>query len=378
LTLQQVRTSTFMSLPADSLNDSLTGLLNLKSHRSDRAGVAPSSLVAHLSIGIQGFKSVNDSIDHDAGDAALKEYARLLSATTADTTIFESFTPYRIGGDGLAVLVCATSNTTAAAFYKAVEALAADIAQIEVHIDKKSGRAHRKPAANAVPTFLRVGVAPTWELADGAEKCLRTLIYMTVFGTLDVSGRTVAKGALDKGVANWTVCWTQQEDDALQADATKAQQTPPPPSGAEAKYEAALKEKEKEHAEKEAELLREKEAALHEKETALRMVAELERREKKLKAKLVAVGAQSARRASNSAKMNATASPVVERATPQPGERWLIERLGRGDRVSNEPAQVLAVGDGRVRARFDDGTVSWVEMSCAVRPAGGLGSWSWW
>jgi diguanylate cyclase (GGDEF)-like protein/PAS domain S-box-containing protein len=92
-------------LTHQALHDSLTGLANrsllrdrieLALRRSNRSGTHP----AVLYLDLDGFKSVNDTLGHDAGDAMLVEVAnRLTGAIRAGDTVS------RLGGDEFAILI---------------------------------------------------------------------------------------------------------------------------------------------------------------------------------------------------------------------------------------------------------------------------------
>jgi diguanylate cyclase (GGDEF)-like protein/PAS domain S-box-containing protein len=96
-------------LAHQALHDSLTGLANrsllrdrleLALRRSQRSGTHP----AVLYLDLDGFKSVNDTLGHDAGDAMLVEVARRLTgAIRAGDTVS------RLGGDEFAILIEQTS-----------------------------------------------------------------------------------------------------------------------------------------------------------------------------------------------------------------------------------------------------------------------------
>jgi diguanylate cyclase (GGDEF)-like protein len=85
--------------------DSVTGLPNrqLFTDRLDqvlgRAG-RYGEIVALLMLDLDGFKYVNDTLGHDAGDELLKYVAELLKKTTRD-----SDTVCRLGGDEFAVIL---------------------------------------------------------------------------------------------------------------------------------------------------------------------------------------------------------------------------------------------------------------------------------
>jgi diguanylate cyclase (GGDEF)-like protein len=91
--------------------DSLTGLGNRYSFYQrvrDLASLVPPggpSLVALMFLDLDGFKPINDSFGHDAGDAALKETAARMSRALGE----KSLGIFRIGGDEFTALV-ATSG----------------------------------------------------------------------------------------------------------------------------------------------------------------------------------------------------------------------------------------------------------------------------
>ena len=108
--------------------DPLTGLGN---HRSFQNGLRQEvskaqesgSSVGLIIIDLDGFKEVNDSLGHLAGDQLLRDLARQLTAVTRDDNTF------RYGGDEIAVLlpgaVCADAIVVANRLRKAVMSLAA-------------------------------------------------------------------------------------------------------------------------------------------------------------------------------------------------------------------------------------------------------------
>ncbi|WP_369251838.1 putative bifunctional diguanylate cyclase/phosphodiesterase [Geodermatophilus amargosae] len=105
------------------LHDGLTGLAN-RALFTDRVGqalrrtVRGGGSVAVLSLDLDGFKAVNDSLGHAAGDALLREVAsRLRAAVRADDTVA------RLGGDEFAVLVEQTGEGDDEALLTAARAL---------------------------------------------------------------------------------------------------------------------------------------------------------------------------------------------------------------------------------------------------------------
>jgi diguanylate cyclase (GGDEF)-like protein len=97
-----------------SLHDSLTGLPNrdLLRDRIDqqiRKVSRNKQLNAGIFIDLDGFKTINDTLGHHAGDDVLKEVARRFSAA-----VRESDTVARISGDEFFVLACDISSREAA------------------------------------------------------------------------------------------------------------------------------------------------------------------------------------------------------------------------------------------------------------------------
>jgi diguanylate cyclase (GGDEF)-like protein len=86
-----------------ALHDPLTGLPNrarLREHLAQVLGGPHADRVAVLLLDLDGFKRVNDSLGHPAGDALLVQVAeRLLNATRGSDTIA------RLGGDEFAILL---------------------------------------------------------------------------------------------------------------------------------------------------------------------------------------------------------------------------------------------------------------------------------
>jgi diguanylate cyclase (GGDEF)-like protein/PAS domain S-box-containing protein len=112
-----------------ALYDALTGLPN-RTLFFDRYGVALAEaerynyMLAILFMDLDNFKSINDTMGHDAGDAVLVETARRLKTLSR-----HSDTVARIGGDEFVMLVPRISNAAAASAVakKIVESLAAPL-----------------------------------------------------------------------------------------------------------------------------------------------------------------------------------------------------------------------------------------------------------
>ncbi len=117
-----------------ALNDELTGLPNRRTHttainrafarhqRNDR----PLSL---LSMDLKGFKQVNDTLGHDAGDDALKLVAQVLQHNLRDGDLLS-----RLGGDEFAALLSDTPAGEAAAVAERLRASIADLDFRGMHI----------------------------------------------------------------------------------------------------------------------------------------------------------------------------------------------------------------------------------------------------
>ena len=84
--------------------DALTGLANrgvlqarLEAAALDAAAAPPSAL---LLVDLDGFKQINDTFGHSAGDDCLKEVAARLRSTCADDSLIA-----RLGGDEFAIVI---------------------------------------------------------------------------------------------------------------------------------------------------------------------------------------------------------------------------------------------------------------------------------
>ncbi|MEG3088318.1 putative bifunctional diguanylate cyclase/phosphodiesterase [Sphingomonas sp. PB4P5] len=97
-----------------AFHDPLTGLPN-RAMFEDRlahelAGIrGPSQFVALLYLDLDGFKTVNDTLGHPAGDELVQEVGRRLAATVRSTDLVA-----RIGGDEFAIVQCDIDTPAAA------------------------------------------------------------------------------------------------------------------------------------------------------------------------------------------------------------------------------------------------------------------------
>ncbi len=97
----------------DASHDALTGLMNRKafgdaSERACARAARQGRTVGMLYIDLDGFKQINDTFGHDAGDRVLIEAGRRLR-----TCLTDGETLARLGGDEFAVLVDAVSGNRA-------------------------------------------------------------------------------------------------------------------------------------------------------------------------------------------------------------------------------------------------------------------------
>ena len=105
-------------------------------------------------------------------------------------------------GDEIAVVCINQEEDNLHYFRAAVERMARSLADVE-HII-----AHPDQNDVKVPTFLRIGVAHTWQEADYMETEVRKQIYLAAFGSLNARGALVAKGdPLIAGLPTFKIAW---------------------------------------------------------------------------------------------------------------------------------------------------------------------------
>jgi diguanylate cyclase (GGDEF)-like protein len=151
----------FEQLEARARHDSLTGLLNRRAleerasvefARSRRDGGPVAMLVADL----DGFKELNDSLGHPAGDQLLIRIASVLDAETRAVDAVG-----RIGGDEFAVLLPGATSTAARATAERLRlAVKLSAKQARVGVTLSIGIAVAPPAAHTLDEL--------WQAADRA------------------------------------------------------------------------------------------------------------------------------------------------------------------------------------------------------------------
>jgi len=154
------------------------------------------------------------------GDEALKLWGDTCKtkAVNNDACTYQIFRP---GGDEIALICQKRPAASEANFKEKVLEVVQALARVS-HIITGEGPGGE---AASVPTFLRVGAGPTFDLADKAETAIRSRIYMAAFGSLDARGQMVAMSnpKLD-GIRNWEVTWLGQ-DASTTASTTAARST---------------------------------------------------------------------------------------------------------------------------------------------------------
>lgn len=173
-----------MKLDALARTDELTGLLNYRAFteacereiaRHKRTGKAIS--VAHIDL--DGFKAVNDSKGHGAGDLVLVQVGRVLSSGRG------SDIPARVGGDEFVVLMPETSAPSAR---KAVERLRAKLLQamstIQSDVTFSIGVASFAEGAHDVKQMMRVADEAMYRVKHSSKNAIRVVSTKNGFDTL--------------------------------------------------------------------------------------------------------------------------------------------------------------------------------------------------
>jgi len=142
-----------------ALNDPLTGLANRRL-LDDRLSMAlvhahrNKSSMAVVCLDLDGFKQVNDTLGHGAGDLLLKLVAKRLLAT-----VREEDTVARLGGDefALALWQVSGSDYAATAAQRAIEAIAApyEIEGSAIHVTTSAGVSIYPTHGEDAPTLLK-------------------------------------------------------------------------------------------------------------------------------------------------------------------------------------------------------------------------------
>lgn len=95
----------------DAVHDALTGVLNRTALESRLAGGTSrrAATISVIALDLDGFKAVNDTYGHDAGDTVLRAIAEVLRAAIRDEDV-----AYRLGGDEFLIVLPETPPTEAA------------------------------------------------------------------------------------------------------------------------------------------------------------------------------------------------------------------------------------------------------------------------
>ena len=124
---------------------------------------------------------MNDKISHEVGDKTLAEYGRLLPDTidkcldeNGVVSTMERPMIFRTGGDELAVVCVRLPMASFLDFDAQIVNMVRTVSE-KVRCDAKANDA--APESEWVPTFLRIGVAPTFKIADETETAIRAVIY---------------------------------------------------------------------------------------------------------------------------------------------------------------------------------------------------------
>jgi diguanylate cyclase (GGDEF)-like protein len=155
VTFNEVRS--FNEVKLEARTDELTGLANrralLTRAQTVLAAASPSRPVALLLLDLDGFKEVNDSLGHPAGDDLLRQVGpRLRSALRAEDVLA------RLGGDEFAVVVPDTSRAEAQALAHRLRELLLEpftVEGIRLHVGVSIGVSTAPVPAASVQELLR-------------------------------------------------------------------------------------------------------------------------------------------------------------------------------------------------------------------------------
>ncbi|PRY12521.1 sensor domain-containing diguanylate cyclase [Kineococcus rhizosphaerae] len=145
-------------------HDGLTGLPNrgrLLTALAELLPAAPQDGGALLLLDLDGFKQVNDTLGHHAGDELLRVVARRLGAVVREGDV-----PARLGGDEFAVLARGVSAPEAAALARRVAAAVAEpltVDGVRVGVGASVGTALLPEHGQDVPGLLRAADARMYE-----------------------------------------------------------------------------------------------------------------------------------------------------------------------------------------------------------------------
>ena len=158
--------------------DSLTGLAN-RSAFLDQLGTHLETDVelAVLLFDLDGFKEINDSLGHAAGDRVLSEVGRRLAAQTRRGDLVA-----RLGGDEFAMVVVGSQVLLAALAERSLAAIAAPIVldDLAVGVDVSIGVANRRPEHDDARQLLRDADLAMYAAKDAGKG--RFVFYETTMG----------------------------------------------------------------------------------------------------------------------------------------------------------------------------------------------------
>lgn len=139
--------------------DALTGLLNRRGFEFRANDIlshaGPASGLTLIAIDLDGFKAVNDTLGHEAGDHVLSEVAKILEQSVRKSDLIA-----RMGGDEFVILLInqASAETARGVARKILEALKTPILvspDSPTHVGASIGLALWQPPSEALDTLLR-------------------------------------------------------------------------------------------------------------------------------------------------------------------------------------------------------------------------------